>query len=140
MKNLQFMLDCRHWSYGLASVCTLKRRHTRRSRKRICPGRRSWGCQKLQSFSDIFYQHFAFRYSTIGLALAIIAEATLSFLGQGIPPTTPSLTYKSRKRISSLDFGGLLSSYCTDYTSVFCKFIGRLDAMHLIQNYDDQSS
>jgi peptide/nickel transport system permease protein len=29
--------------------------------------------------------------STIGLALAIIAEATLSFLGQGIPPTTPSL-------------------------------------------------
>ncbi|MGB4519029.1 MAG: ABC transporter permease, partial [Planktomarina temperata] len=29
--------------------------------------------------------------ATIGLALAIIAEATLSFLGQGIPPTTPSL-------------------------------------------------
>jgi peptide/nickel transport system permease protein len=29
--------------------------------------------------------------ATIGLALAIIAEATLSCLGQGIPPTTPSL-------------------------------------------------
>lgn len=29
--------------------------------------------------------------ATIGLALAIIAEATLSFLGQGVPPTTPSL-------------------------------------------------
>ena len=29
--------------------------------------------------------------ATIGLALAIIAEATLSFLGKGIPPTTPSL-------------------------------------------------
>lgn len=29
--------------------------------------------------------------ATIGLALAIVAEATLSFLGQGIPPTTPSL-------------------------------------------------
>ena len=29
--------------------------------------------------------------ATIGLALAIIAEATLSFLGHGIPPTTPSL-------------------------------------------------
>ncbi|MFC4351067.1 ABC transporter permease [Fodinicurvata halophila] len=29
--------------------------------------------------------------ATIGLALAIIAEATLSFLGVGVPPTTPSL-------------------------------------------------
>tara|TARA_B100000676_G_scaffold306201_1_gene361952 strand:- start:196 stop:990 length:795 start_codon:yes stop_codon:yes gene_type:complete len=29
--------------------------------------------------------------ATIGLVLTIIAEATLSFLGQGIPPTTPSL-------------------------------------------------
>ena len=29
--------------------------------------------------------------ATIGLALAIISEATLSFLGVGIPPTTPSL-------------------------------------------------
>jgi len=29
--------------------------------------------------------------ATIGLALAVIAKATLSFLGQGIPPTTPSL-------------------------------------------------
>ncbi|MDO5530241.1 MAG: ABC transporter permease [Paracoccus sp. (in: a-proteobacteria)] len=29
--------------------------------------------------------------STIGLALAIIAEATLSFLGVGVPPTQPSL-------------------------------------------------
>lgn len=29
--------------------------------------------------------------ATIGLALAILSEATLSFLGQGIPPTTPSL-------------------------------------------------
>ena len=29
--------------------------------------------------------------ATVGLALAIISEATLSFLGQGIPPTTPSL-------------------------------------------------
>lgn len=29
--------------------------------------------------------------ATIGLALAVISEATLSFLGQGIPPTTPSL-------------------------------------------------
>ena len=29
--------------------------------------------------------------ATLGLALAIIGEATLSFLGQGIPPTTPSL-------------------------------------------------
>ncbi|MBE1295210.1 MAG: ABC transporter permease subunit [Rhodobacteraceae bacterium] len=29
--------------------------------------------------------------AAIGLALAIISEATLSFLGQGIPPTTPSL-------------------------------------------------
>lgn len=29
--------------------------------------------------------------ATIGLALAVIAEATLSFLGQGVPPTTPSL-------------------------------------------------
>ena len=29
--------------------------------------------------------------ATIGLALAVITEATLSFLGQGIPPTTPSL-------------------------------------------------
>ncbi|QPH54456.1 ABC transporter permease [Pontivivens ytuae] len=29
--------------------------------------------------------------ATIGLALAIIAEATLSFLGLGVPPTTPSL-------------------------------------------------
>ncbi len=29
--------------------------------------------------------------ATIGLALAIISEATLSFLGHGIPPTTPSL-------------------------------------------------
>ncbi|HCO55084.1 MAG TPA: ABC transporter permease, partial [Pelagibacterium sp.] len=28
---------------------------------------------------------------TIGLALAIIAEATLSFLGVGVPPTQPSL-------------------------------------------------
>lgn len=28
---------------------------------------------------------------TLGLALAIIAEATLSFLGVGMPPTTPSL-------------------------------------------------
>jgi peptide/nickel transport system permease protein len=28
---------------------------------------------------------------TIGLALAIIAEATLSFLGVGMPPTQPSL-------------------------------------------------
>ena len=28
---------------------------------------------------------------TIGLALAIIAESTLSFLGVGVPPTTPSL-------------------------------------------------
>ena len=28
---------------------------------------------------------------TIGLALAIITEATLSFLGVGVPPTTPSL-------------------------------------------------
>ncbi len=29
--------------------------------------------------------------ATIGLALAIIAEATLSFLGVGAPPTQPSL-------------------------------------------------
>ena len=29
--------------------------------------------------------------STIGLALAIITESTLSFLGVGVPPTTPSL-------------------------------------------------
>ena len=29
--------------------------------------------------------------ATIWLALAIIAEATLSFLGVGMPPTTPSL-------------------------------------------------
>lgn len=29
--------------------------------------------------------------ATLGLALAIIAEATLSFLGVGLPPTTPSL-------------------------------------------------
>lgn len=29
--------------------------------------------------------------ATIDLAIAIIAEATLSFLGQGVPPTTPSL-------------------------------------------------
>ena len=29
--------------------------------------------------------------ATIGLALAIITEATLSFLGVGVPPTTPSL-------------------------------------------------
>lgn len=29
--------------------------------------------------------------ATVGLALAIIAEATLSFLGVGMPPTTPSL-------------------------------------------------
>jgi peptide/nickel transport system permease protein len=29
--------------------------------------------------------------ATIGLALAIIAEATLSFLGVGMPPTQPSL-------------------------------------------------
>jgi len=29
--------------------------------------------------------------ATIGLALDIISEATLSFLGQGVPPTTPSL-------------------------------------------------
>ncbi|HUE45881.1 MAG TPA: ABC transporter permease [Aestuariivirgaceae bacterium] len=29
--------------------------------------------------------------ATIGLALAIIAEATLSFLGVGVPPTSPSL-------------------------------------------------
>ena len=29
--------------------------------------------------------------ATIGLALAIISEATLSFLGVGMPPTTPSL-------------------------------------------------
>lgn len=29
--------------------------------------------------------------STIGLALAVISEATLSFLGVGVPPTTPSL-------------------------------------------------
>ena len=29
--------------------------------------------------------------ATIGLALAIIAESTLSFLGVGVPPTTPSL-------------------------------------------------
>jgi peptide/nickel transport system permease protein len=28
---------------------------------------------------------------TLGLALAIITEATLSFLGVGMPPTTPSL-------------------------------------------------
>ena len=28
---------------------------------------------------------------TIGLALAILAESTLSFLGVGVPPTTPSL-------------------------------------------------
>jgi peptide/nickel transport system permease protein len=28
---------------------------------------------------------------TINLALAILAEATLSFLGVGVPPTTPSL-------------------------------------------------
>ena len=28
---------------------------------------------------------------TLGLALAIIAEATLSFLGVGMPPTSPSL-------------------------------------------------
>ena len=29
--------------------------------------------------------------ATIGLALAIITEATLSFLGVGVPPTQPSL-------------------------------------------------
>ena len=29
--------------------------------------------------------------ATIGLALAIITESTLSFLGVGVPPTTPSL-------------------------------------------------
>jgi peptide/nickel transport system permease protein len=29
--------------------------------------------------------------ATIGVALAIIIEATLSFLGVGVPPTTPSL-------------------------------------------------
>ncbi|MCH9734420.1 MAG: ABC transporter permease, partial [Actinomycetia bacterium] len=29
--------------------------------------------------------------ATIGLALAIIAESTLSFLGVGVPPTQPSL-------------------------------------------------
>jgi peptide/nickel transport system permease protein len=29
--------------------------------------------------------------ATIGLALAIITEATLSFLGVGVPPTRPSL-------------------------------------------------
>ncbi len=29
--------------------------------------------------------------ATIGLAIAIIAEATLSFLGVGLPPTSPSL-------------------------------------------------
>jgi peptide/nickel transport system permease protein len=29
--------------------------------------------------------------STLGLAVAIIAEATLSFLGVGLPPTEPSL-------------------------------------------------
>ena len=29
--------------------------------------------------------------ATIGLALAIVTEATLSFLGVGVPPTTPSL-------------------------------------------------
>ena len=32
-----------------------------------------------------------FIIGTIGLALAIIAESTLSFLGVGVPPTTPSL-------------------------------------------------
>jgi len=29
--------------------------------------------------------------ATIGVPLAIIIEATLSFLGVGVPPTTPSL-------------------------------------------------
>jgi peptide/nickel transport system permease protein len=29
--------------------------------------------------------------ATLGLALAIISEATLSFLGVGVPPTNPSL-------------------------------------------------
>ena len=29
--------------------------------------------------------------ATLGLALAVIAEATLSFLGVGMPPTSPSL-------------------------------------------------
>jgi peptide/nickel transport system permease protein len=29
--------------------------------------------------------------ATLGFALAIISEATLSFLGVGMPPTTPSL-------------------------------------------------
>jgi len=30
-------------------------------------------------------------FATLGLALAVITEATLSFLGVGVPPTTPSL-------------------------------------------------
>ena len=29
--------------------------------------------------------------ATLGLALAVISEATLSFLGVGMPPTAPSL-------------------------------------------------
>ena len=41
----------------------------------------------------IFLSHFRpiLVIATIGLALAIITESTLSFLGVGVPPTTPSL-------------------------------------------------
>ena len=43
--------------------------------------------------------------ATIGLALAIITESTLSFLGVGVPPTTPSLGTLIRFGISFLFSG-----------------------------------
>ena len=68
---------------------------------------------------------------TIGLALAIIAESTLSFLGVGVPPTTPSLGTLIRLGNDFL-FSG--EWWITFFPAIFLvilaffyKFIGRLD-------------
>ena len=68
---------------------------------------------------------------TIGLALAILAESTLSFLGVGVPPTTPSLGTLIRLGNDFLFSGEwwitFFSSNFLSYFSIFNKFIRGLD-------------
>ena len=75
--------------HGLASVHVLQEALHSWKQKRICQPPSSLDYQSLQSFCDIFYRYTCpvLVIATIGLALQ--SQRQLSFLGQGIPPTTP---------------------------------------------------
>jgi len=79
----------------VASICkSFKSSNLGRKKQRLCFASTIIGVSNL----IIMFKHIlpnilrpVLVIGTIGLALAIIAESTLSFLGVGVPPTTPSL-------------------------------------------------